>query len=189
MGYEGVDMGSFRASKVGNRVDMDAYDEPYLWWFCFEDPFRPNASYVEKMWEDRGVMLSESRVSRWFNHHFAKMATGAKANIVPIDKFRPGNILNYAKFCSYVKTIDPQRLVFTDEKILKTEEGIIKIGHPDPLTGKKTTQIVSSNFRNRYCIMGMTSINRVKGKAVVYTIGKIVRLYHYKKYFSHFLYF
>ena len=31
--------------------------------------------------------------------------------------------------------------------------------------------------------MGMTSINRVKGKLVVYTIGKFFSLYHYKKTF------
>ena len=87
VGYKGMDMGRFWASKVGDRVDMDADDEPYLLWFLFEDPFRPNASYVEKMWEDRGVMLSESKVSRWFNHCFEKRATGIKANIMPIDKF------------------------------------------------------------------------------------------------------
>ena len=136
-----MDFDQFWASKVGDRVDMDADDEPYLLWFRFEDPFRPNASYVEKMWEDRGVMLSKSTVSRWFNHRFAKRAAGIKANIVPIDKFRPGNILNYAEFCSYVKTIDPQRLIFTDEKSFKADEGILKIGRPDPLTGKKPTQI------------------------------------------------
>ena len=115
MGYKGVDMGRFRGSKVGDRVGMDADNESYILWLRFEDPFCPNASYVEKMWEDRGVILSESTVSRWFNHRFAKKATGVKANIVPIDKFRPGNILNYAEFCSYVKTIDPQRPIFTDE--------------------------------------------------------------------------
>ena len=54
VGYEGMDMGRFRASKVGDRVDMDADDEPYILWFCFEDPFRPNASYFEKMWKDMG---------------------------------------------------------------------------------------------------------------------------------------
>jgi hypothetical protein len=95
---------------------------------------------------------------------------------VPIDKFRPKNIINYAEFCSYIQTIDPQRLVFTEEKSFKAEEGIINFGRPDPLTGKKPTQIVSSDFRNRYCIMGMTPISRVKGKAVVYTIGNIARL-------------
>ena len=108
---------------------------------------------------------------------------------MPIDKFRPINILNYSKFCFYVKTIDPQRLIFTDENFFKAEEVILKIGRPDPLTGEKTNQIVSSDFRNRYCIMGMTSINWVKGKAVVYTIGNIVRLYHYEIDFSHLLCF
>ena len=54
VGYEGMDMGRFRASKVGDRGDMDADGEPYLLWFRFEDTFFPNASYVEKMWKDMG---------------------------------------------------------------------------------------------------------------------------------------
>ena len=161
VGYEGMDMGRFRDSKVGDRVGMDVDDKSYLLWLRFEDPFHPNASYVVKMWEDRGVMLSESTVSRWFNHRFAKKATGVKANIVPIDKFRPGNILNYSEFCSYVKTIDPQRLIFTDEKSFKVEERIIKIGRPDPPTDKKPTQIVGSDFRNSYCIFSRSVIHRI----------------------------
>ena len=54
VGYEGMDFGWCWASKVGDRVDMDADDEPYLLWFRFEDPFCPNASYAEKMWKDMG---------------------------------------------------------------------------------------------------------------------------------------
>ena len=182
-------MGRFRSSKVGDRVGMNVGDESYLLWLRFDDPFGLRLSYANRMWEDRGIMMSESTVSWWFNHRFAKRATGIKANIGPIDKFRPQNIINYAEFCSYIQTLDPQRLVFTDEKCFKAEEGIIKFGRPDPITGKKSTQIVGSDFRNRYCIMGMTSINRLKGKAVVYTIGKFVHLYNYEKHFSHLLCF
>ena len=177
VGYEGMDMGKFRASKVGDRIDLDIGDESYLLWLRYENPFRSRLSYVNRMREDRGVIMSESTVSRWFNHRFAKRATGIKANIVPIDKFRPKNIINYAEFCSYIQNIHPQRLVFTDEKSFKAEEGIIKFGRPDPITGEKPTQIVSSDFRNRYCIMGMMSINPLKRKAVVYQIGKFVYLY------------
>ena len=106
---------------------------------------------------------------------------------MPIDIFRPQNIINYDEFCSYIQTVDPQRLVFTDNKIFKAEEGIIKFGRLDSITGEKPTQIVGSDFRNRYCIMGMTSINRLKEKAVVYTIGKFVHLHKYEKDFSHIL--
>ena len=92
--------------------------------------------------------------------------------MVPIDKFRPGNILTYAHFCAYILTLDPMRLVFTDEKMFKAEEGYMKMGRRDPLTGEKPVQVVNSDFRNRYCIMGMCSLNTNKNKAVIYTIGK-----------------
>ena len=49
VGYEGIDMGRFRDSKVGDRVDMGADDEHCILWFLFEDPFRQNTSYFEKM--------------------------------------------------------------------------------------------------------------------------------------------
>ena len=87
VGYEGMDLGQFRVSKVGDRVGMDADDESHLLWLRFEDPFCNNARYVEKMWEERGVMMSELKVSRWFNHRFTKRVTRIKTNIVRIDKF------------------------------------------------------------------------------------------------------
>ena len=105
-------MGRFRRSKIGDRIGMDVGDESYLLWLRFDDPFRSRLSYVKRMWEDRGVMMFKSTVSRCFNHRFAKRATRVKANMVPMDKFWPQNILNYAKFCSYIQTIDPQRMIF-----------------------------------------------------------------------------
>lgn len=49
----------------------------------------------------------------------------------------------------------------------------MKMGRRDPLTGEKPVQVVNSNFRNRYCIMGMCSINMNKNRAVIYTIGRL----------------
>ena len=40
------------------------------------------------------------------------------------------------------------------------EEGYLKIGRRDPLTGEQPTQVVDSDFQNRYCIMGMCSMNK-----------------------------
>ena len=88
-----------------------------------------------------------------------------KANVVLVNKFRPGNILNYAEFFTYVVSLHPRRLVFTDEKMFKAEEGYLKIGRRDPLTGEQPTQVVDSDFRNRYCIMGMCSMNKTKIEA------------------------
>ena len=39
VGYEGIDMGRFRASKVGGRVGMDADDESYFLWLRLKTLF------------------------------------------------------------------------------------------------------------------------------------------------------
>jgi hypothetical protein len=62
VGYEGMDMGKFRVSKVGDRIDLDIGDESYLLWLRFENPFSSRLSYVNRMREDRGVIMSESTV-------------------------------------------------------------------------------------------------------------------------------
>ena len=83
-----------------------------------------------------------------------------------------GIILNYAEFFTYLVSLHPRRLVFNEEKMFKAEEGYLKIGRQDPLTGEQPTQVVDSDFRNRYCITGMCSMNKTKLKPVIYTIGK-----------------
>lgn len=171
-------MGKFRVTCIGQRVKMGVDDESYLLWLRFEDPFRRKIDYVRRMWEDRGVMMSESTISRWFNHRFERRSRFVKADMVPVDKYRPGNILAYSQFCSFVQQLDSRRLVFTDEKLFKAEEGILTVGRKDPLTGEVPKQVVNSDFRNRYCVMGMISINTIKGKSVVYTIGKITLNIH-----------
>ena len=44
LGYEGMDMGRFRRSKIGDRIGMDVGDESYLLWLPFDDPFRSRLS-------------------------------------------------------------------------------------------------------------------------------------------------
>lgn len=105
-------MGRFRVLKVGDRVGLDIEDESFLLWLWFENPFRSN------------LHISESLVSRWFNHRFSLRLSYMKADLVPIDKFQSGNILTYADFCAYILTLDPMRFVFTDEKFLKRRKVI-----------------------------------------------------------------
>ena len=87
IGYEGMDLGKFRHSKIGDRLNLDLNDESYLLWLRFDNPFRPNKEYVVKMYEDRGVMMSEATVSRWFNHYFDKRGSKMESNVVLVDKF------------------------------------------------------------------------------------------------------
>ena len=128
IGYKGMDLGKFRHSKIGDRLNLDLNNESYLLWMHFDNPFRPNKEYVVKMYEDRGLIMSETTVSRWFNHRFDKRGSKMKTKVVTVDKFRPGNILNYAEFCTYLVSLYPRWLVFTDKNMFKGEEFYLKIG-------------------------------------------------------------
>ena len=122
VGYEGMNMSPFWVSKVGDMVRMDNNDECYMLYLRFEDPFRSNMDYVLRMRADRGIEMSESTVSRWFQHRFERKSSALKAIIVPIDKFRPLHILNYEKYCHYIVTNAPKRCCFTDENSFKATE-------------------------------------------------------------------
>ena len=93
------------------------------------------------------------------------------AILVPLDKLKFSNILKYEDFCMYVMQIAPYRLVFVDEKSLKGAELFNEKGRPNPLTGKVITRLVGGDFWNTYCLMGMITINKEKGKPMIYCLG------------------
>ena len=55
-------------------------------------PTRSLKSYVRELYYYTGTIISQSTVSRFFNHGFAIKGCLCKANFVPFDKFRPANI-------------------------------------------------------------------------------------------------
>ena len=91
--------------------------------------------------------------------------------LVPLDKHFLLNILKYKDFCMYVAQIAPYRLVFVDEKSLKGAELFNEKGRPDLLTGEVIMRLVGGDFRNTYCLMGMITINKEKGKTMIYCLG------------------
>ena len=93
------------------------------------------------------------------------------AILVPLDKIKCLNILKYEDICMYVMQIAPYRLVFVDEKSLKGAELFNKKGRPDPLTGEVIMRLVGGAFQNTYCLMGMITINKEKGKPMIYYLG------------------
>ena len=93
------------------------------------------------------------------------------AILVPLDKLNFSNILKCEDFCMYAMQIATYRLVFVDEKRLKGAELFNEKGRPDPLTGEVITRLVGGDFRNTYCLMGMITINKEKGKHMIYCLG------------------
>ena len=161
-----------RGGGTGSRVKLTYEQECYILYLRFNDPFMTNDDYVREFFEQYGVILSKSFVTRWFRDRFAKRGRLISANLVPIDKLRYVNVIKYDEYCCYVRDISTRRLVFVDEKLLKGAELINRKGRGCPVTGQAPVCLVEPDFRNTYCLMGMCSINEVKQKSILYTIGE-----------------
>lgn len=79
--------------------------------------------------------------------------------MIPRDKFKPENIERYFKYVDFVQQVDPRRLKFGDEKLLKGSEVYCRQGRRNVITGEIPEFIVNSDFRNTYSITGFCGID------------------------------
>jgi hypothetical protein len=91
----------------------------------------------------------------WFKTRFSFKGSLRVTNDVPRDKFRPANIERYDKYLAFINQINPRRLKFVDEKMLKGAEVFNRKARADPLTGIVPESVVDPDFRNTYSIIGM----------------------------------
>ena len=83
-----------------------------------------------------GTKVSRSIVSRWFNYFFPISGKFRKPNLVPIDKFKPSNMLKAEEYISVLSCIAPDRLRFGDEKLIKGAEVYCRRTRRNVFTGK-----------------------------------------------------
>ena len=136
-----------------------------------EDSTRSNASYVNRLLLSTGTTVSESFISTFFQRIGPYRGNFRKLPTVPIDKYRPSNIITYQDYLNYISVIPPHLIHFGDEKSLKGTEVFNRKGRVDPTSGENDQLIVPPYFRNTFCIMGMTTINRQKNPPFLYSIG------------------
>ena len=119
--------------------------------------------YVSYLAEERGTFVSCSTVCRWFRtaHHFK--GGMRKLNKVPIDKFTDNNTLRRMEYLLRVYQIPTNRFVFGDEKSLKGDDMLNRMGRVDPLSGLVEDYVVDSDFRNSFCITGLCRNGRDRG--------------------------
>ena len=87
-------------------------------------------------------------------------------------KFNFNNRQYYAFYTRIVNNIDPVRLVFTDEKLLKGYEIYNKKGRSDE-NGMLPPLPVLPDYRNTYCIMGLLHCNTTKtAPALCFSVGE-----------------
>lgn len=87
-----------------------------------EEPSRTLSSYVEWLEIILGVVVNESTVSWVFKTAFPYSAGLYRPNLVPYDKFRPANLEKAMEYLTFIALVDPRRVKFGDEKLLKGQE-------------------------------------------------------------------
>jgi hypothetical protein len=144
-------------SGVGAR-SIDQTDRFVLYSLYLEQPHRSLRSYQEWLFYFTGTWTSRPTICRYLREAYPYRAGLVKPNMVPYDKFRIDNVIKAFEYIHIILTLDPKRLVFADEKLLKGQELFMRKVRVDPMTGEKPAMNPDPDFRNTHSITGFCSI-------------------------------
>ena len=139
---------------------IDKVDAWVLLMMYIEEPTRSLASYVQWLFVYTGTFVSTTTVSRVFKKAFPFKGSLVQPNLVPYDKFRPANVTRAKEYLKFIAQIDPRRIKYGDEKLLKGQEIFNKKVRRHPLTGIVPATFTTPDFRNTYSIIGFCGINK-----------------------------
>jgi hypothetical protein len=123
-----------------------------------QQPTQSLKSYVYWLLCCTGTIVLESTVSWWFHHAFPIRGRLCVPNLVPYDKFRPGNMEKALEYLDHIARISPERLKYRDEKLLKGKSIFNKLARRDVLTGLVLATTMDPDLRNTYSIIGLCGI-------------------------------
>ena len=95
---------------------LEPEEELFLLALCSsEKPARPNTDYVAQLFTFYGTLILASFISVWFKTRFDFKGSFRKPNLVPLDKFRPENVVRYIEFKLKCQLLyDHSRFCFLD---------------------------------------------------------------------------
>jgi hypothetical protein len=104
---------------VGCRTIDDTYDRFILYALYLEQPYWSLGSYQDWLCYFTGSNPSKSTISQYLKTAYPHSAGFVKPNMVPYDKFRQENIEKAYNYIFTILQLDPARIIFGDEKLLK----------------------------------------------------------------------
>jgi len=107
--------------------------------------------YQVALYQRTGTFVSKSTLSAWFRTQFPAKMSFRKTDKVPLDKFKPENILRIHEYHLTVNLVlhTPWQLKFGDEKPLKGADLLNGTAQKVPFTGTVSATIVDSNSETR----------------------------------------
>ena len=145
---------------------IDSIDDNILVMLMNEDSRQSLADYANILNQTTVAIVSQSTISRFFNHDFDIRGNFMKWNLIPMDKFRPENIVNAEEFLRFILKQDMRRVKFGDEKHLRGSELYCKETQWNVITGEDAPVLTNSDFRNTHTIIGFCGID-TRTKAVL----------------------
>ena len=149
-----------RKSGGAGSYTFDSIDYYYIIFLYNTNNTRTIKNYVSSMFDDMGVIVSKSTVRNVLENSYEYKAKLRSANIVPLDKFRPANIVKAILFKEALSKFQPGRCKYVDEKLIKGEDFFHRNPRRNMCTGVVPPIRSTGDFRNTYSCLGMTSINR-----------------------------
>ena len=167
-----VDQKQRHVPRGSGSKTLSLNDESALLQVYYSNPKSLLHHYQVALYQRTGTFVSKSTLSAWFRTRFPVRMSFRKTDKVPLDKFKPENILRIHEYHLTVNMVlhTPWRLKFGDKKPLKGADLFNGAARKDPFTGSVPATIVDSDFRNTYNIIGFCGIDAFIPCAVDYYI-------------------
>jgi hypothetical protein len=88
----------FVLERTGVGQHLTPEEDMFLLSLCVGIPNRPNLDYCRELLAYNGTVISSSFVSVYFAKAWTLSGKYRKPDLIPLDKFRPENVLNFAHF-------------------------------------------------------------------------------------------
>ena len=104
---------------------LTTQDEYVLLCVYYDNPKAFLRTYQERLWRETGTIVSPTLLSRWFKKRFPHRMSFQKTNKVPMDKFKPENMLKIHEYNLTIRRFihQPWWIKFGDKKPLKALKG------------------------------------------------------------------
>ena len=160
----------FQGRVIGAGViSLTTEDEVILLKLYLEEPARSIKSYVGGLYYFTGKQVSKSTISNFWLKAFPVAGSLRKTNTVPYSKFSDHNIERACEYLNDIADINPVRLKFGDEKLLKGSEVYNRVPRRNVLNGEVPPTFTGNDYRNTYAIIGFCGIDP-RTYPVYYTI-------------------
>jgi hypothetical protein len=137
------------------------------------DPSCPLYSYVNELNAHFGKLVSYQSISDWFKKRWNHQGKLLRANLVPLDKWKPRNKLRYYEFVQKLHIYsNHSKFNFIDKKHIHNKDMYATKVRQDLLDGKLPGIHVSGNFGEAYNIMAILSAKPDKPHPIDYKIAE-----------------